>query len=278
MPIGFSLHIGVNNADASHYDNHLEPLFACTEDALAMQQLAVQNNITKTRVLINQDATHHHVISQLVDISTKAISGDFVFITYSGHGSQIPVVKKSTDEDDGFDETWCLFDTQLIDTEMYQALANFRKGVRVLVLLDSCHSGTAIHEWIHASWGLIDHFTQNEKLRFRHVRGGDKETLYDLNKADYLHRQQAIINSSSLKIKASICLIAACQDNQRAIETPFQGMFTAALLMALNNQPKQNYRNLHKNTHHHLHAFQSPNLYTMGLGINNFLKQPFLTL
>ena len=43
-------------------------------------------------------------------------------------------------EPDGFDETGCLYDGELIDDELYAALANFAAGVRIFVLSDSCHS------------------------------------------------------------------------------------------------------------------------------------------
>ena len=64
----------------------------------------------------------------------------FFFLTYSGHGGQVPDV--NGDEDDKKDETWCLYDGQLIDDELYYELSRFAAGVRILVLSDSCHSGT----------------------------------------------------------------------------------------------------------------------------------------
>jgi hypothetical protein len=48
------------------------------------------------------------------------------------------------DEEDQLDETWCLYDGQLIDDELYLELSKFAEGVRILVLSDSCHSGTMI--------------------------------------------------------------------------------------------------------------------------------------
>ena len=63
-------------------------------------------------------------------------------LTYSGHGGQVPDV--SGEEADKLDETWCLYDSQLIDDELYMELGKFAAGVRILVLSDSCHSGTVV--------------------------------------------------------------------------------------------------------------------------------------
>jgi len=40
------------------------------------------------------------------------------------------------------DETWVLYDRQLVDDELYKIWSKFKPGVRILVLSDSCHSGT----------------------------------------------------------------------------------------------------------------------------------------
>ena len=65
-------------------------------------------------------------------------AGDLFFLTFSGHGGQVPDV--TGDEADKQDETWCLYDGQLIDDELYFELSRFAAGVRILVLSDSCHS------------------------------------------------------------------------------------------------------------------------------------------
>lgn len=61
-------------------------------------------------------------------------------LCHSGHGGQVMDV--TGDEEDQLDETWCLYDGQLIDDELYLELSKFAEGVRILVLSDSCHSGT----------------------------------------------------------------------------------------------------------------------------------------
>lgn len=273
MARGLSLHIGVNETDFAHYGNALDHLVACAADASEMATLADHKGFEEVRLLIDHDARLDHILVELDRLAATAKNGDLVFITFSGHGSQIPILPGSeTDEGDLFDETWCVFDNQLIDTEIFQKLALFEKGVRIVFLLDSCHSGTAIHEWIHESWDFLEHFRDQKNLRFRFMNKSARNQVFNKNKADYVARQQQL--TANKKIKASVCLISACQDNQRAIEDTFHGMFTNAILFEINQA--HSYKSLHKAVHKHLHAFQSPNFYTLGTGVKSFIKQPFL--
>jgi hypothetical protein len=277
MPQGMSLHIAVNNPDPMYYGPHVEPLKACINDADKMADLAAYSNFVKIEKLIDDHATLGNVLTQIEQYAHDASAGDLVFISYSGHGSQIPVLdKNNSEEDDKMDETLCLYDTQLIDTEFYHALAKFKKDVRIFILLDSCHSGTAIHEWIHESWDFLKGFLEQKKLRFRYVSDALRKKLYKKHQLEYKNRQQALLNLEPQKISATVCLISACQDNQRAIEDLYNGRFTSAILFEANE--RHSYQSLHKRIHKHLHAFQSPNLFTLGRKTNNMLKQPFLKI
>ena len=68
-------------------------------------------------------------------------AGDIFFVTYSGHGGQVPDLNDE-DEKDGSDETWLAYDRQVIDDELFELWTKFKPGVRILVLSDSCHSGS----------------------------------------------------------------------------------------------------------------------------------------
>jgi hypothetical protein len=52
------------------------------------------------------------------------------------------VPDENNDEGDGADETWCLQDRQFLDDELFQHFRLFKPGVRIIVISDSCHSGT----------------------------------------------------------------------------------------------------------------------------------------
>lgn len=95
------------------------------------------------------------ILSSLDRVAAKAKHGDFVYIHYSGHGSQQPALSPG-DETDGLDEILLPSDTgtwkdrtkgvpnALTDNMVGQALDAIRdKGAFVWIVLDCCNSGTA---------------------------------------------------------------------------------------------------------------------------------------
>ncbi|WP_353814986.1 caspase family protein [Agromyces sp. SYSU T00266] len=140
-PTGLSLHIGVNNVDPAAYPFHVPPLAGCINDANDMRDLA-QGQGFRVRQLLDGAATSAAVIDGIRTAAQQLGSGDIFLITYSGHGSQVP----DPAEDDQRSETWVLWDRQLIDDELYALWGLFRPDVRIIVISDSCHSGTVTRE------------------------------------------------------------------------------------------------------------------------------------
>jgi len=91
--------------------------------------------------------TRRNITTALQWLVAGAKEGDHLFFHYSGHGSQQR--DAGGDEMDGKDETLVPVDYQqngmLSDDELRQILvASLPKGVRLTVILDCCHSGTAL--------------------------------------------------------------------------------------------------------------------------------------
>jgi len=63
----------------------------------------------------------------------------FVFF-FSGHGDQ--VTDENGDENDNKDEALAAYDRRIIDDELPPLWAKFRPGVRILMISDTCNSGT----------------------------------------------------------------------------------------------------------------------------------------
>ncbi len=92
----------------------------------------------ETQILLTTNATREAVTNQIYAAAKVLTNGDIFLITFSGHGGLMP----NTNEVSGYDQTWCLFDGQLTDNELYKAWNQFAAGVRILLFSDSCHSGT----------------------------------------------------------------------------------------------------------------------------------------
>lgn len=140
-PSGISLHVGVNRLDTSHYGDKVAELASCANDARAMLKMAERLGYSGS-VFADEEATVANVTAGIRAAADRLFSGDVFLISFSGHGAQIPNVS-SDDEPDGMDETLCLYDRMLVDDELYMLLGEFRAGVRVFLVFDSCHSATA---------------------------------------------------------------------------------------------------------------------------------------
>lgn len=90
----------------------------------------------------------------MADLATRLQPDDFVYLHFSGHGSQMPALDPDS-ELDGLDEVFLPVDigpwndevgtieNALIDDEIGQMIASLRaSGASVWAVFDSCHSGT----------------------------------------------------------------------------------------------------------------------------------------
>lgn len=171
MAKGISVHIGVNLLDhANFYKNTtLKDLKSCVNDAVEMEKLAERKGFQTRHLLKN--AKKDEVKDLIRNISkSQLVEGDICLITFSGHGSQI----KDRNRDERFDrrmldETWCLSDKPMSDDEILDLWTDFKEGVRILVISDSCHSG-----------GMIDVFSlglNNSNRSALFSRGFDFESF-----------------------------------------------------------------------------------------------------
>ena len=129
--------VGINNYPGTSSD-----LSGCINDcndwADILQSKYGFSNITK---LIDSQATRASIKQALTKLVEGAVSGDIIVFTYSGHGSF--VVDTSGDEPDGKDETLYTYDGNILDDELREILNKVKEGVKTIIILDSCHSGTA---------------------------------------------------------------------------------------------------------------------------------------
>jgi hypothetical protein len=277
MPKGLSLHIGLNRVDPSHYDGWDGALAGCEADANDMTALAKKQKFKPTK-LLNEQATAAAVIGAISEAAQKLKVGDIFFLSYSGHGSQVP--DKNGDEKDGWDETWVLYDRQLVDDELYSLWSQFAPGVRILVLSDSCHSGTVtraiLYQQLHNS-PLAQGTLADPTLGTRAMPEDVRNRTYKKNKALYDGVQQAFRSGDKVNVSASILLISGCQDNQLSSDGDKNGLFTQTMLKVWNKgEFKGRYRKFYQEIAQQMPPWQSPNFYRAGLTNPQFEAQnPF---
>ena len=259
MPTGRALTIGLNAVDPSHYGGWSGDLNACEADAEDMASLANLDTTT----LLTQNATRERVISELTKAAKQLKSGDIFMLTYSGHGGQLPDL--NSDEEDTQDETWCLYDGEFVDDELYFHLSHFARGVRILVFSDSCHSGTVVKlAFYHGA--MAARAASGNTIKFRNMPPGAALRTYRKNKAFYDKiLKNTKLKNADAKVKASVLLISGCQDNQLSADGDFNGLFTSNLLRVWNNGKfKGSYRAFHKAILARMPPDQTPNYFRVG--------------
>jgi metacaspase-1 len=270
MPTGIALTIGLNMVDPKHYQGWDGQLIACEADAKDMADIA-QSKGFKVTTLLTKDATRGAVLNAISKAANALKSGDIFVLTYSGHGGQLPDL--NGDEADGLDETWCLFDSELVDDEIYAAFGSFSPGVRILAFSDSCHSGTvlkvaylsAAREETQAQ-RMARGFSSDQPPRFRAMPPGVALRTYQANKTFYdpILKDENVIDTRD-RVKASALLISGCQDNQFSADGAFNGLFTGTLRRVWNGGKfKGDYRRFHKDIMTQMPPDQTPNYFVVG--------------
>jgi hypothetical protein len=148
-----SLLIGVS------YRNSIRPLGGCINDVKNVRQFIVERYgfpTTPDSMVILTDEGHEdsahlptkaNIVRWMRWLVADARPGDSLFLHFSGHGGQTP--DRDGDEIDAMDETILPVDYekagQIVDDDLHEILVkHLNPGVRLTVIFDSCHSGTAL--------------------------------------------------------------------------------------------------------------------------------------
>ena len=287
-PKGLSLHIGLNGVSAAAYGGWDGPLAACEFDANDMAALAKARGMAPS-VLLTKKATRANALAGLRSAAKALQAGDLFVLSYSGHGGQVPDV--NGDEPDRQDETWCLYDGQLIDDELYFELSRFGAGVRILVLSDSCHSGSVTRDLpppppppgqraklMPAAVAMRvyrEHQAFYDTLQ-RDVAKAARQAAVDPDTA--LAQVGAAAQATALvgAFKPAVVLISGCQDNQTSMDGDHNGAFTEQLLKVWRNGAfSGDHAGFHARIKAAMPPSQSPNLFVLGKARAFLAQTPF---
>jgi metacaspase-1 len=288
MAKALSIHIGLNSVNPKNYAGWSGDLVACEFDANDMAAIAAAAGM-KSKLLLTKKATRAAVFAAVRAAAKALKSGDLLFVTYSGHGGQIDDV--SGEEEDKKDETWCLYDGELIDDEVFLELSRIPAGVRVLVLSDSCHSGTVIRARVPegttagrskmmppavAMRTYLEHKKFYDKLQRDATKAAGKASVPSPDNALARVAVSKRLTSIANQCKASVILISGCQDNQTSMDGDHNGAFTEQLLRVWDRGAfKGNYAKFHAAIKARMPRTQVPNLFTLGPVGKFLIERPF---
>ncbi|PHR97217.1 MAG: hypothetical protein COA78_27925 [Blastopirellula sp.] len=202
MGIGRALIVGVEDVDPAFTSATALP--ACKNDALAMHRtLKAQGFFCKT--LITKEATRENIFKYLREAARHSKIGDMFVFYFSGHGSQI--YDHSGDEEDDQDETLVAYNGHIVDDDLNEVWLKFKRGVRILMASDSCHSETV-----------------NKAF-------SDKNSLPS-NKINFPFQLKF---KESSKMKATMLHMGGCPDDKLSIANSRFSFFTWAFINTWNN-------------------------------------------
>lgn len=135
-----ALCIGINNYPGTDMD-----LAGCVNDANDWAAVLAERGFT-VQTLTDAQATKAAMVAAIRALVRVSASGDSLAITFSGHGTYAP--DDNGDEPDALDEGLCPYHIKqgnvLIDDAIHQLFAERAAGVKLVLISDSCHSGTVI--------------------------------------------------------------------------------------------------------------------------------------
>ena len=162
------------------------------------------------------------------------------------------------------------YDRQVVDDELYELWAQFKAGVRIFVLSDSCHSGTVIK--------MVPDFISGGPR----ARGMPITVVRKVAKAHsklYAGIQKKHRAAETAKINASVLLISGCMDNQLSLDGSRNGLFTGTLKKVWNGGKFQNgYRKFRDVIVSKMPASQTPNYFLVGKSNQAFEAQKPFTI
>jgi len=135
----FGLCIGIND-----YPDTGMRLKGCVNDARDWAAELASRGF-EVALLLDAQATKAGIVEAVKKAIARGAPDGVVVISFSGHGTY--QYDTDGDESDGLDEALCPYDikaldTALIDDEIHALFMTRQPGVRLVLISDSCHSGT----------------------------------------------------------------------------------------------------------------------------------------
>lgn len=280
MTRAISIHVGVNRPGGRN-----EPDLVHSEaSAVRMAQLAREAGYGSPLVLCGQWATREAVCQALQRAAELLGQDDRLLVTFSGHGCEQADMDEGAQRDrSGRDQGWCLHDGTLLDDQLLACWQQFRTGVHIVIVSESCYSGDVARD------EPLD-FCRAVGATFPAARGEGSVyrdgTVVHPDGTAARPRAAAVYRGDPFRgppgeygapcvstpggndgIQASVLLLAACQADQKARD----GLFSCHLLWVWNGGAfRDSYCDLFRRIEERIMAdasnTQRPNIMVLGSG------------
>ena len=229
-----ALCIGINDYPGTGSD-----LRGCVNDARDWQ-LELERRGFQATLMVDKKATRQAMAGEMQRLIGDAKYGDVLVITYSGHGTWVP--DADGDEPDRRDEALVPWDIReagpLLDDDLFEIFSERDRGVRLVMISDSCHSGTV------AKFAPQPLDGQRGRTRFL-------APASFLSQSAQAAAERVAGTISRAKSRSTALLLAGCRDTEYSYDAEFNnkpnGAYTFVALQALKNLPASaTYRDWHK--------------------------------
>lgn len=198
-----ALLFGIND-----YPGERNDLNGCVNDVNDIAAKLKLFGFEQIDIFINEQVTCSKFESEILKMFREATKEDYLFIGYSGHGTQ--VADTNGDEADGYDEALFLFDGPFIDDRFNKILIQKRAGIPLFLNMDCCFSGTNTR--------LID-----VKPRFKPIMA--VELLDEAGNIKGRMRKRKMIRAREMEM--DYVVLSGCAENQTSADA-FFGKYNGA--------------------------------------------------
>lgn len=200
-----ALCIGINDYPGTDND-----LSGCVNDAMDWRDTLKARDFAVAE-LFDRDATKAGMLEALSQLVSESRYGDVAIITFSGHGTWQPDM--DGDEEDKRDEALCPHDVvasgPLLDDELFAIFRQRKRGSRIVLISDSCHSGT------------VTKFAPPLGSGSRRVRYLAPDVFLPPDvRLRALRVERAV---GSVQSRTTALLMAGCRDNEYSYDAEFAG-------------------------------------------------------
>ncbi|HSL91178.1 MAG TPA: caspase family protein [Candidatus Limnocylindrales bacterium] len=224
--------VGINR-----YPDPRNNLKGCVNDVLLMAKTLREQygfaGPTDIKLLTDERATTANIRNGLEGLVASASPGDSFVFHYSGHGAQVRDVD-GDELSDSLDEILCPYDLDwnhpFTDDDLAEICRDLPKGTLLTVILDCCHSGTGLRNFLRPDLPIRYKFlpapveVRHRSERRIENRGIDRSvTMIGPDKALPVRRFGISLT------KTNAVLIAGCRSDQTSADAWIDGDYHGAL-------------------------------------------------